>query len=274
MEDSKSSEKEDAAAEAEEKQVLTTETNQSEQAKEENIVQEEEEEEVSSIVNSKDPSATANAGSANLVLPPSELPSVLHVTLPPKDAKEEEDKVDATHQAEQLSAAQKEVVKSEITSTMVAVQPTIGVKGATAKCTTPFRPLAAPQSSGDDNDGEEKKMDDEDFAIARPRSPPTTPGTNTSGILTSAKVVPSPLGASYMSTPQSDTTKAKSMPTPSSTACSSGGSDGRSLEELMTTDDMANATTEQKVDGVSRICAYIFPFILYCFATRIGLLRK
>ena len=108
-------------------------------------------------------------------------------------------------------------------------------------------------------------MDDEDLAIAQPRSPPTTSGTNTSGILTTAKVVPSPLGVSSMSTPQSDTTKAKSMPTPSSTACNSGGIDGRSLEELMTTDDMANATMEQKVDGVSMICAPILPFSLYMY---------
>lgn len=266
METSKSSDEEDTAAEAEELQTLTTEINQSEQIKENNTQQVEK---VSSIVNSKDPSTTANAGSANLVLPPSDQPSVLYVTLPPKDAKEEEEKSDdtcTTQQAQHLPAAQK-VVKSDITTAMVAAQPNIGAEDAIAKCTTPARPLAASQSSGDNNDGEEKKMDDEDLAIAQPRSPPTTPGINTSGVLASANVVPSPLGASSMSTPQSDTTKAKSMPTPSSTTCSSSrgndGHDGRSLEEMMTTDDMANATMEQKVDGVSRICAYILPFSLW-----------
>ena len=263
MENSKSSEEEDAAAEAEEKQTLAIKTNQSEQAKENNTQQEEKVS--SSIVNSKDSSATANDDSTKLLLPSADQPSVPHVVLPPTDIKVEAEKVDTcttTQQVQQLPAAQKKVVKTEITTTMVAVQPTIGVEGAIAKCTTPSRPLAASQSSSDDNDGEEKKMDDEDFAIAQPaqpRSPPTTPGIKTSGVPTTAKVEPSPLG----STPQSDTTKAKSMPTPSSTACNSGGIDGRSLEELMTTDDMANATMEQKIDGVSRICAPMLPFSLY-----------
>ena len=268
MENSKSSGEEDAAAEAEEKQALTTETNQSEQAKEENeenIVQEEEEEEEVSIANSKDSSATANDGHVNLLLPPADPLSVPHVTLPPKEVEEELEKGDDATQRTQHHSSAKKHVQSETTTAMIAVQPTIGVKGAIAKCTTPVEFWATSQSNSDYNDGEEKKMDDEDLAIAQPRSPPTTSGTNTSGILTTAKVVPSPLGVSSMSTPQSDTTKAKSMPTPSSTACNSGGIDGRSLEELMTTDDMANATMEQKVDGVSMICAPILPFSLYMY---------
>ena len=261
-ENSKSSEEEDAAAEAEEKQALAIKTNQSEQANEANNTRTQEKEVSSNIVNSKDPSASANANNVNI--PPSDQPPVPYVILPPTtDIKVEEEKDDTTtQQAEQLPTALKKVAKSEITTTMVAVQPTIGVEGAIAKCTTPSRPLAASQSSSDDNDGEEKKMDDEDFAIAQPaqpRSPPTTPGIKTSGVPTTANIEPSPLG----STPQSDTTKAKSMPTPSSTACNSGGIDGRSLEELMTTDDMANATMEQKIDGVSRICAPMLPFSLY-----------
>ena len=213
MENSESSEEEDAAAQAEEKQVLTTETNQSKQVNEE-INTQQEEKVGSSIVNSKDSSATANEGHVNLLLPPVDQPSVPHIILPPTDIIKVEEELekgdDATQQTLRHSSAKKKVVKSEITSTLVAVQPTIGVEGAIAKCTTSSRPLAVSQSSGDDNDGEEKKMDDEDLAIAQPRSPPTTPGIKTSGVPTTAKVEPSPLG----STPQSDTTKAKSMPTP------------------------------------------------------------
>ena len=260
METSKSGEEEDAATEAEEKQVLTTETNQSEQVKENNPQEEEEEEEVSSsIVDSKDSSATANTGSANLLLPPADQLSVPHVVLPPKDTKEEEEKGDdTTQQAQQHSAAQKVMKSNNAVATVatvatVALQPNIGMGDAIAKCSTHARPLATSQSNGDDNDGEEKKMDDDDLAIAQPRSPPKTPDIKASGVPTTANVEPSPLGSS----PQSDTTKAKSMPTPSSTTCSSsssgGGNDGRSLEKLMTTDDMANATMEQKVDGVSGI---------------------
>ena len=266
MENSKSSEEEDAAAEAEEKQAMTTETNKSEQTKEENNTHEEEkveDEKVSSIVNSRDPSATPSADNINQMRPPSDQPSAPHVALPSKDVKEEEEKGDdTTQQVKQHSAAQK-VVKSENAVDTVAAQPNIGTEDAIAKCTTPTEPLEPAQNSGYDTDGEEKKMDDDDLYVAQPRSPPkTTPGIKTGGISTAAKVVPSPLGASSVSTPQSDTTKAKSMPTPSSTTCSSSrGNGGRSLEELMTTDDMANATMEQKVDGVSRICAYILPFL-------------
>ena len=263
MENSESSEEEDAAAQAEEKQVLTTETNQSKQVNEE-INTQQEEKVSSSIVNSKDPSATENVSSANLLLSPSDQPSVSHVTLPSKDVKEEEEKGDDTtqQQVKQHPAAQK-VVKSENAVDTVAAQPNIGTEDAIAKCTTPTEPLEPAQNSGYDTDGEEKKMDDDDLYVAQPRSPPkTTPGIKTSGISTTAKIVPSPLGVSSVSTHQSDTTKAKSMPTPSSTTCrGSRGTGGRSLEELMTTDDMANATMEQKVDGVSRICAYILPFL-------------
>ena len=261
MENSKSGEEEDVEAEAEEKQALAIKTNQSEQTKEENNVQQQEEVS-SSIVNSKDPSATANDGNANLLLHSLDQPAELHVAIPPKDVKVEEEKVDTTQtqQAKQHSEAQKKVVKSEITATMVAVQPNSGTEDAIAKCSTHARPLATSQSNGDDNDGEEKKMDDDDLAIAQPRSPPKTPDIKSSCVPTTANVEPSPLG----STPQSDTTKAKSMPTPSSTTCSSssssGGNDGRSLEELMTTDAMANATTERKVDGVSGIYTYSLPF--------------
>ena len=236
---------------------MTTETNKSEQTKEENNTQQEEEKVSSSIVNSKDSSATPNASSANLLRPPSDQLSVSHVTLPPKDViKEEEEKVDDTTQLQ-------EVVKSETnTVDTVAAQPNIGTEDAITKCATPVVTATARCSrrGSDDTDGEEKKMDDDDLYVAQPRSPPkTTPGIKTSGISTTAKVVPSPLGVSSVSTHQSDTTKAKSMPTPSSTTCSgSRGTGGRSLEELMTTDDMANATMEQKVDGVSRILAYIF----------------
>lgn len=261
----------DDTAEVEEVKALTTEDNKSKQAKEDNGTQEEEEEEVSNIDPSKDPSAIENAVNVNLLSSPSDLPSVLHVALPPKDVKEEEEKGDTTQQAEQLPVAQKKVVKSEITTAIVAVQSIIDMEGAIGKRTTHARPFAtsvqtamARCNSGSDNhDGEEKKMDDEDLSVAQLRFPPTTPDTKTNGVPATTKVVPSPLGQSSMSTPQSDTTKAKSMPTPYSTTCSSsGGNDGRALEEMMTTDDMANATMEQKVDGVSRICACILPFIV------------
>ena len=92
--------------------------------------------------------------------------------------------------------------------------------------------------------------------VGRSLPPPETPISNIRvGAATAAE--PSPLN-STSSTPSpesdtTDTTKAKSTPT-------TGGNsapDGRTLDEMMAADNMADATTAQKTDGVSVCLHYL-----------------
>ena len=229
----------------------------------------------------KVPSPTASAVSTNSLQPPSDPPSVLHVTLPLESIEEEEEEEEeeaGPTTKQQLPAAaiaqQKDLASSNpiAAAEFAAPPPKIGGEDTIATFRNPPAiPLTTAQHakkvpcSSNDNDGEEKNMDDGDLEyVEQPTAmpvcqhgpPPKTPGAKATGA-TPSKIEPSPLGSSSVSTPHSDTTKAKSMPTPSTTASGGRGNEGRTLEEMMTTDDMANATTEQKVDGVSVVLPFL-----------------
>jgi len=216
------------------------------------------------------PSSSSASASNNATLSP---PAVPHVTLP-KKAKDgaTTDVIIGLPQQPPCPATEAKATATATTAAMPDALPKIESDDAQLGITT-----ARCSSS---NGGEEKKMEDEDVdevpekdqrrgdpisagvGVATPSSigrhlpPPATPISNIR-VGAAAAAEPSPLNStSSIPSPQSettDTTKAKSTPT-------MGGNstfDGMALDEIMAADNMADTTTEQKVDGVSVLALFM-----------------
>ena len=226
------------------------------------------------------PSSSSASAPNNATLSP---PAVSHVTLP-KKAEEgsttdniiglpqqppcpaTEAKVTATTAA--MPDALPKIESDDAAVTATPVQSIVQLGITTARCSS-------------SNGGEEKKMEDEDVGevpekdqrrgdpisagvgVATPSSigrhfPPLATPISNIRVGAAAAAEPSPLNStSSTPSPQSettDTTKAKSTPT-------MGGNstfDGMSLDEIMAADNMADTTTEQKMDGVSVLALFIY----------------
>lgn len=227
------------------------------------------------------PSSSSASAPNNATLSP---PAVSHVTLP-KKAEEGSTTDNIIGLPQQPPCPATEAKATATTAAMFAALPQIEPEDA-AVTTTPVQSIAqlgtttarCSSSSG----GEEKKMEDEDdvdevpekdqrrgdpiiagVGVATPSSigrhlpPPATPISNIR-VGAAAAAEPSPLNStSSTPSPQSettDTTKAKSTPT-------MGGNstfDGMTLDEIMAADNMADTTTEQKMDGVSVLALFIY----------------
>ena len=221
------------------------------------------------------PSSSPAFVSNDTTLSPPAYPSaVQHVTLPNK-AEEGATTDTIIGLSQQPPAPATEAKATASTAAMIAALPKIESKDA-AVIATPVQSIAqlgtATARCSSSSGGEEKKMEDEDVVpekdqrqgdpinviagvaatspVGRSLPPPETPISNIRvGAATAAE--PSPLN-STSSTPSpesdtTDTTKAKSTPTTGG----NGASDGRTLDAMMAADNMADATTAQKTDGVS-----------------------
>ena len=227
------------------------------------------------------PSSSSASASNNATLSP---PAVPHVTLP-KKAKDgaTTDVIIGLPQQPPCPATEAKVTATATTAAMPDALPKIESDDA-AVTATPVQSIAqlgiTTARCSSSNGGEEKKMEDEDVdevpekdqrrgdpisagvGVATPSSigrhlpPPATPISNIR-VGAAAAAEPSPLkSTSSTPSPQSettDTTKAKSTPTMGGNSVS----DGRTLDAIMAADNMADATTEQKMDGVSVLALFM-----------------
>ena len=224
------------------------------------------------------PSSSSASAPNNATLSP---PAVSHVTLPKKaEEGSTTDNIIGLPQQPPCPATE-----AKATATTAAILAALPIESEDAAITaTPVQSIAqlgtttARRSSS--SNGEEKKMEDEDddevpekdqrrgdpisagVGVATPSSigrhlpPPATPISNIR-VGAAAAAEPSPLNStSSTPSPQSettDTTKAKSTPTMGGNSAS----DGRTLDEIMAADNMADTTTEQKMDGVSVLALFM-----------------
>ena len=225
------------------------------------------------------PSSSSAFAPNNATLSP---PAVPHVTLP-KKAKDgaTTDVIIGLPQQPPCPATEAKGTATATTAAMPDALPKIESDDA-AVTATPVQSIAqlgiTTARCSSSNGGEEKKMEDEDVGevpekdqrrgdlisagVATPSSvgrhlPLSATPTSNIRVGAAAAAEPSPLNStSSTPSPQSettDTTKAKSTPT-------MGGNstfDGMTLVEIMAADNMADTTTEQKMDGVSVLALFM-----------------
>ena len=230
-----------------------------------------------SITTAEVPSSSSAFAPNNTTLSP---PAVPHVTLP-KKAEEGSTTDNIIGLPQQPPCPATEAKATATTAAMFAALP---IESEDAAITaTPVQSIAqlgtttarCSSSSG----GEEKKMEDEDdvdevpekdqrrgdpiiagVGVATPSSigrhlPPPATAISNIRVGAAAAAEPSPLNSnSSTPSPQSETTDTTSTPT-------MGGNstfDGMTLDEIMAADNMADTTTEQKMDGVSVLALFIY----------------